>query len=375
MYTFYIIALIPAIIGCILFIFNRNIHWQEWICGTICAFLVSGLIHIVAFHGITADLETWSGSITKIAHFPKWTEEYRKRHTETYYTGSGKNRQAHTRTWYTTEHQTHPEHWVAYANYGEYSEDKNISVSIFNDIKKNFGGNVINGGKQSPSHGGKFDGGDNNIYVTQNSNGYIVPVTTTRHFTNKIKATPSVFSFAKVPAGIPVYPWPNNPDWMRSGRLMGVKDIGLREFDLMNTYLGPKKKVNVIIAGFKSADSTLGQWQEAAWTGGKKNDLVLTYGYEGTNVLWAKVFGWTDKTICKANLETILTSHPINNDILPLIQKEILVNYTKKNWHDFDYLTVDPPPWAYTTLIIIMVISQGAFWIWSHYNEFHKMDG
>ena len=69
-----------------------------------------------------------------------------------------------------------------------------------------------------------IDGGDNNIYSTRNATGYIYPVTCERHFENKIKAAPSVFSFAKVPQGVPVHPWPKNPDWMHSGRLIGVND-------------------------------------------------------------------------------------------------------------------------------------------------------
>ena len=372
MYLFYIIALLPAIIGCLLFIFNKKISWKEWVGGTIIAFLTSAIIHGIAFYGVTADQETWSGKIIKVAHFPQWREEYRQRHTQIYYTGSGKNRRSHTRVWYTTEHATHPEHWVAYANYGEYSENKNIGLPLFNEIKSNFGGKIENGGKQSCSHGGHFDGGDNNIYATHNVTGYIYPVTCKKYFENRIKAAPSVFSFVKVPSDAPVYPWPENPDWMHSGRLIGVNGIDLRKFDIMNSNLGPTKKINLIMIGFNSPDSMLGQLQEAAWIGGRKNDLVLCYGYEGTNVLWSSVFGWSEKEICKRNLETLILNNPINNEILPLISKEIVENYTKKEWKKFSYISIDPPRWSYITLFIVMFITQGLFWIWAHVNEFTK---
>ena len=161
MIAFYIIALIPAIIGCILFMLDKKINWQEWLCGTAIAFLVSGIMHGIAFWGMCVDQETWSGTITRASHFPQWVEQYEEGHTETTTDSDGDTT---TRTWYTTEHATHSEHCIAYLNFGEISEEKDISLQLFNEIKKNFGNVIEDGGKQSNSHGGHFDGGDNNIY-------------------------------------------------------------------------------------------------------------------------------------------------------------------------------------------------------------------
>ena len=373
-YSFYLIALIPSIIGSILFICNRKVNWMEWIGGTLIAFLVSGIMHGIAIYKMTADLETWSGEITHVCHFPRWVEEYEKMHTRQVADGVDKDGHTTYRTeiYYTTEHDTHHEHWVAYLNFGTISEERGISLQTFNEIKARFGGVIEDGGKQSTSHGGHFDGGDNNIYRTSNKTGYIYPVTTIRHFENRIKAAPTLFSFPSIPTNCPVYEWPENPNWMASDRLLGVSGVDPREFDLMNSRLGPIKLINVIMVGFNSADSMLGQWQEAKWIGGKKNDLVICYGFESTKVLWAYCFGWTEKDICKRNLETIILTHPINNNIIPLIENEIKTNYVKKDWHKFDYITIEPPRWAYVVLIIVMIITQIAFWFWADSNEFDK---
>jgi len=346
MYIFYLLALCPSIIGGILFIFNRRVVWQEWLCGTAIAFLVSGIMHGIALYGMCADIETWSGKITQTSHFPQWVEQYQQQHTQTYTTGSGKNQRTHTRTWYTTEHATHHEHWTAYLNFGQISEEKDISLQLFNEIKANFGGVIEDGGKQSTSHGGHFDGGDNNIYATQNRTGYIYPVTTIRKFENRIKAAPTVFSFAKVPEGTKVYEWPQNPNWMQSDRLLGVTGINQLEFDRMNTRLGPRKLVNVIVVQFNSSDSMLGQWQEAKFIGGKKNDLVLCYGKVGTNVVWSRVFGWTER--------------------------EIKSTYVKKDWSKFSYISIEPPTWAYITLISVMILTQLGLWLWFMFNDYDK---
>lgn len=359
---------------------NKRVNWQEWLGGTAVAFVIAGIMHGIAVFNMTDDIETWSGRITHACHFPQWVEEYKVAiyKTETYTTGTGKNRQTHTRrvfSHYETRHDTHSEHWIAYLSFGTYSEEKSIDLRSFNEIKSNFGNVIENDGKQSSHHGGHFDGGDNNIYKAVNKTDYVYPVTTIRRFENRIKAAPTLFSFAKVPTNAPVYNWPENPNWMHSDRLLGVVGVNPLEFDRMNARLGPHKRVNVIMVGFNSADSMLGKWQEAKWIGSKKNDIVLCYGFQGTNVLWSYVFGWTEQAICKRNLETILLTKPINTDILPAIEKEIKATYIIKDWSKFDYITIEPPRWAFITLIILMVLTQGGFWVWSIMNPFTKDDG
>lgn len=381
MFSFYLIALIPAIIGAILFISNHKVHWVEWLSGTLIAFIVSGIMHGMAFYGITDDIECWSGQITHASHFPQWVEEYKVAiyRTETYYTGSGKNRTMHTRrvfSHYETRHDTHREYYMAFLNFGEISQEKEISLQTFNEIKGNFGNVIENGGKQSTSHGGHFDGGDNNIYVAPNKTGYLYPVTTIRHFSNRIKAAPTVFSFVKVPTNTPVYEWPVNNNWMASDRLINENRISVLEFDRMNSRLGPVKFVNVIFINFGDNGSEIAELQKAKFIGGKKNDIVMCYGQVGTNNVagWSMCFGWSESEICKRNLETLILSNPINDSILKLIENEIKANYVIKRWEDFDYISIDPPTWSYIVLIIIMVLTQGGFWAWANYNEFTKKD-
>ena len=372
----YAIALVPALIGVALYIFRKEVSWLEWLGCTAMAFAASGIMHGIALWGMTDDIETWSGRVVQVAHHPAWVEEYRQRHSETYYTGSGKNRQSHTRTWYTTEHDHHPEHWMADKNYGTYSDDQEISQAEYARIKAELGNTVVDGGKQGTHHGGHHDGGDNSIYSTPNTTRYIHPVTTTKHFENRVKAAPTLFSFAKVPPGTPVFPYPSSPSWDRSGRLLGaaVGSVDLTAFDQMNSRLGPTKKVNVIIVGFPGGDSSIGHWQEALWIGGRKNDLVLCYGTAPGNPkpTWAYCFGWTEKTDVKRSLETIAISSPVSTDMLKAIEAEVSRNYVIKDWKKFDYISIDPPRWAYITLIILMVLVQGGWWLWAFNNQFSK---
>lgn len=377
MWIFYICALIPITIGGVLLWKDEQINWIEWLIGTAVAFLMAGIFHMTAIWGMTGDIETWSGEITKVSHYPRWVEEYQERHEETYYTGSGNKRVAHTRVWYTTEHDTHYEHWEATRNFGSYSDEAEIDQGQFHEIARRFGNHIVNDGTQSFNHfGGSFDGGDRNIYSAHDETGYLFPVTTTKSFENKIKAAPSVFSFTKVPTNIFVHPWPNNPDWMHSGRLLGTASMFIDSYkwDCMNALLGPMKRVNVIMIGFEDEPADYAHYQQAAWIGGKKNDLVICFGGGNSSkpAEWSYVFGWTEKEIVKKNLQTILLQHPINNNLLPLIADEINKNYTIKDWHKFDYITIEPPMWSYWAYFLGMIIVQGGLYFYFHSNEYDK---
>lgn len=374
MWFFYLFALVPVTIGAILLWKNKEIVWQEWIIGTIVAFIVAGIMHFIAITGMTSDEETWSGVITKVSYHPYWVERYTEHHSETVRDSKGNS---HTRTWTTIEYDTHHEHWIAHRDFGTYNDTQNIEESLFNEITHKFGGKIVEDGKQSYNH---FDGtkssGDRNIYSAYNNKGYIYPVTINRSFENRIKASPTVFSFVKVPTNINVYPWPSNPDWMHSSRLLGTATVFLDTYkwDCMNSYLGPRKQVNVILVGFGNQPAEYGQWQQAKWIGGKKNDLVICFGRATRNepAQWAYVFGWTEKELVKKNLETIFTENPINNNIIPLVVEEISKNYTIKDWSKFDYITITPPAWSYLTYFIIMIVTQGGLYWYFNSNEYSK---
>jgi len=314
---------------------------------------------------MTSDVETWSGRISKAVHHPRWVEEYEEMHTRT--VGSGKN--ARTETYYTTEHRTHNKKWVSHNNYGSSSSKENISEAFYNEIKAKWGGqkclSVVRGRRPG------FDSGDRNDYILTPKTDYVFPVVKSYTFENRVKAAPSVFSYSKVPKTAKVYKYPINSSWRKSNRVLGTATgpIKILEWDRMNSRLGPRKKVNVILIGFGLGNSGIAQLQEAKWIGGKKNDLVLCYGGTNEKTEWAYVFGWTEEEIVKRNLETILMEFPVNIEILPKIEKEIVKNYKIKKWKKFNYISVEPPLWTYLALLGILVVTQGGFLTWSYLNS------
>lgn len=374
MWVFYVCAIFPVLIGAFFLWKDEQVTWVEWLCGAAASFILAGILHGCAIYGMTADIETWSGVITKVSHCPRWVERYTETHSETVDDGNGKS---HTRTWTTTEYDTHFEHWTATRDFGSYSDQENIEESLFREVTHKFGGRIGEDGTQSYDHwDGSVSSGDRNIYSAYNNTGYVYPVTTTKHFENRIKAAPTVFSFSKVPTNISVYPWPENPDWMHSDRLVGTASVLVNHYkwDCMNTSLGPRKRVNVILVGFGDVPTDYGQYQQAKWIGGKKNDLVICFGgaTRTETAKWTYVFGWTESELVKKNLQTLLLDHPINDDLIFLIAEEVSKNYVIKDWHKFDYITLDPPTWSYWVFFIFMILTQGGLYIYFHKNEFSK---
>lgn len=386
MWFFYLCSLIPLIIGLILFIRHKKVIWQEWLISAACAFLLSGIFHVIAANSNLGDVETWSGKIVMAKKFSAWQEYYQEAiyrteyytTTEIYYANGKSRTRTVTKSRRVFSHwedrtRWHDEHYKMFSNI---STDYNIPKEEFYMLMQKFSNMVAVAGKRTTGeHNSKMIAGNKDDYESKPVSGYIYPVTRLVPFENRVKAAPSVFSFVKVPTNMNLPDWPNNPNFRQSDRLIGdaAKRINIFKWDQMNAVLGPLKEVNVIMIGFTNASTMIAQYQEAKWVNGKKNDLVLCYNIDNSNkVTWTRVFSWTEKEICKRNLETLLLTTPINDDILPKISDEILKNFERKDWHKFDYITVEPKPWVYFTFITLLVLSQVGIWIFNIRNDMEK---
>lgn len=359
MWIFYIIALLPALIGLLLYVFNKEVIWREWLGCVAISFVIAGLAHFIVFNVMTHDTETWSGCVTDAVYMPKWHYYYIETHTTTDADGNT--------TIYIDTHSGYrgPDWWVE-TTLGQID----TTESKWNEIKSNFGSVVFS----KPGYRPDYDSGDKNDYHTKNTTDYIEPVNTTKGFRNMFKASQNVLSFVKVPKDVKVYDYPKNPSSFVSGRLVGnaINRINIKEWDQMNARIGATKKVNVILVEFQDKDEIYGQYQEAKWLGGKKNDLITTYGTYRDKVTWVYTFGWTEKNIVKQNLNTLLLQKDINNKIIPEIEKEVIKNYQIKNWKKFDYLTIYPPISSLIIMIISLIVFQVGYWYWAMTNEFNK---
>jgi hypothetical protein len=334
--------------------------------GSAIGFLTAGIFHLITIQGMTRDIETWSGSVVSSTYHPWWRAEWTE--IETYTDGNGNEQ---TRIVHKSE--DHPEHWTCYVSYGRQKADYSISREEFEDF--------INFFKCQPAafrpHKADFAKGDPNDYQVVNKSGVLIPANDTYAFENRIKAAPSVFSYHSVPKTAKVFEYPVSRSWRRSARLVGTaaNEFSIGAWDSMNSELGPLKKVNLIVVGFpEDADSSLAHDQEAKWIGGKKNDVVICYGgprMDGKPA-WSYVFGWTDSTLIKSNLETLFIDNAPSNDLLCQIKTEVLANYKIKDWSQFDYITVEPPWWSFIILMAAMAAAQAGWYWFANTNDMKK---
>ena len=368
MYFFYTLAFVFTVVGAVFWIKSPRITWQEWLLSSVVAFGLAGTFHLISYFGRTADLEMWRGEVVKIVYYPKWVEEYQQSHTETYACGSDSDGRTKycTRTYYTTEYRTHYPYWQAETNI---EKNFNIKKEKYENLAQ------IMGGKQVSERIYKsgFYSGDRNIYYYKNLSENIIPVNSVKRWSNRLKASPSIYSFAKVSKDQEnlLFPWPNGENHFDSGTLLGQSGgIDLFSWDVLASKVGPEKQANIIFVGFPSGSSSdLGQWQQALWAGGKKNDIVIAAALNGEKAEWAFSFGWSENSQVFAELDSIVSTNPINNEILPKIEKAIIENYERKSWKDFDYISVEPPSWAFWVYPLFMVVFQVLIFIWAYRND------
>lgn len=376
MLFFYAVAMLPLLIGIYLWYKNQEVIWWEWVIGSVLGFVMAGLFHVIAIQAQCRDHEILSGKIKFATHHPKWVSRHKVDDyiTETYTDSNGGIHTRQVKVGFHYEYRNHPEHWTCELYFGTYAGTmtQEIEQGFFLQISDKFcGGKLTTIDPWKPG----FHSGDPNDYRAENKTGFLYPVTCRKSFQNRIKASPSLYSYAPVPKDVKVFPYPSCRDTFASDRLIGTakKTINLMEWDRMCSRLGPIKKVNLILIGFGDASSDIAHYQEAAWIGGKKNDLVMCYGgKDHLNPSWSYVFGWSDKSIVKINLQNILIRHAIDTDIIPAIENEVYRNYEIKEWGDFKYLQVEPPKWSYWVYLLVAGLAQSGFWWWARNNPFGK---
>jgi hypothetical protein len=403
MWFFYVIAALLIIGGGVAWKMSNRIVWWEWLISGSVALVMAVVFQVIAVIGMTDDVETWSGQLTEAVYRPAWREYYEEAvyrteyYTETeYYTDSKGNRQSRTVTksrrvfsHWEPHWRNHPDKWTKHDSF-ERSWD--IQKSEYDEILSRFGQqNSRPGTRRTWEHASRMVSGDPNDYVATNVKRYIYPVTIWKHWENRVQAAPTAFSFPKVPEGAPVFEYPKNDDPFSSNRVLGTATSVMPSlfWDQMNARLGPTKHVNVILIGFGEKDSSIADMQRAKWIGGKKNDLVLCYGGSSDPKVasWARVFSWSDADVMKHNLETIMLQNKITPPIpavagaveakqgfYELVEAEIHKNFVIKDWHQFDYISVEPPLWSYMVYIIVICLVQGGLWFFFMNNDEGKDD-
>lgn len=397
----YLMAFIPLVIGTGLWLFCKKIVWWESLIGTVIGIIIVLLFQLVGTSSQTDDTETWSGQVLQVSYIPSWEEYYeyevyrteyyttteRESYTEYYTDSKGKSK---SRTKYRTvivrKSRQVFDHWghATRQHYAEYYLidsfcNMSISSSLYNDILNKFGNTTKQtaGRRKTGDHNSHMISGDPMDYTSVNTTNYIYPVNKTCKFENRIKASKSIFSFVKIDEkDDTIFSYPTSNDHFDANRTLGKVGVDKLVIEQLNSVVGPKNHVNIIVVGYDDKPIEEALKLESKWISGKKNDLVICFSTKGSALnkpQWVYVFTWSESDLCKENIKSIILKNGLTKDSIPLIQKEIENNFKIKDWHKFDYITIEIPICVYIWLFIIEIVLVGSWFLFAFFNDADKI--
>jgi hypothetical protein len=340
--------------------------------------MVAGISKLCMLN-VTADTEYWGGYITKIEYFEPWDEWIDQ--TCEYPCGedcdsNGENCQTVYCEYDCSYRDYHPEHYRVTNNIGEsWSVKKSEYLRLYKkfgtgktfvDLRRDY--YTIDGDKYVTKWGGE----DNTFEATVSKHTY----------TNKVQVASDVFNFPEVDTNdiklYGLYDYPSIHSYYKQPGIIGSvqnKKQHEHSMELLNGKLGHSKQLKTFILIFKNKSRDAGYKQEAHWKGGNKNEFVLCVGVDDdNNVDWVYPFSWTEAQICKVNIRTFVEDQK-QFDVgktIDYMYSELNENFVRKEFADFDYLTIDPSDthlfWTYFASLFV-TIGLSIFFVMNNFDE------
>jgi hypothetical protein len=169
--------------------------------------------------------------------------------------------------------------------------------------------------------------------------------------------------FQEVLLGEDSIPWMEKHERIKAERLMQYS----------SGYWGPRVHGKIWVLLFKDLPQTAALMQEAYWDGGNDNEIVICIGLssESRELQWTKVFSWTPNRKILVDLrEDIMNTKYFNfKEISKIIDKR-MPDFERRDFKEFNYITVDPPTWSIVVTFIITLLLTIGLCYWAIVNEF-----
>lgn len=364
----YLSLAIPVVISAFaLWKFHHEIKWWELTIPFAVAIALIIGFKILGERNATKDSEIWGGWVVNARYYEDWNEYIHQTCTRT--VSCGKD---------CTTIETYDCSYVAY--YPEYwqIEDSNgqnslISKGHYNKLVSKHGTRprFVDMGRHYYS-----DDGDMYQSTWPRTEETRTDVTTEHEYENRVQASRSVFSYRKISPeaanveGLFDYP---ETTLFRYPSVLGDcgpnTKLANEKLRRHNTKLGAKKQVRMWVICTDSTDPMFGQDQEAYWVGGNKNEVVLVKG-QG----WVHVFSWTDHKEPLIETRDFVVAMDAFDPVaaVDFMAQKIDLEFQRKHFEDFSYLTVETPTWAiWTTWGLVLLTSCGITW-WNINNGYYE---
>jgi hypothetical protein len=343
-------------------LFTKKIAWWEYLGCLLLPLIAIVIAKQASIHSQTTDTEIRNFYITRAEYYEPWDEYIHRTCTESYACGSDSkgNTQYCTRTYDCSYVDYHSAQWIIYDNTGN---GRGISASMFAWLCNEYGNKTF-----KDMHRG-YHSIDGDMYYTTFNGKFekLVPLTEQFTYENRIQCSKSVFNFKEVDTsdikryGLFKYPAPVLFDYKP---ILGWKDsLASLTLARSNGLYGSLKKVHMMMLVFKDKPYDAAMLQENLWKGGNKNEFILCVGVsKDTTIQWTKVISWTDVDVLKIRVARQVKEMKKFNaqQAVKIMVNDASNNFVKKNFRDFNYITVEPTTtaivWAY---IIVFLITLG----------------
>ena len=365
-----LIFLIPIVTaGILAFKFREKTALWEYAVVLVPSLLLFFALKYSFVYISSLDKEYLSDLVSKITYYEDWDETVMVTHTRTVSCGNGKTR---TETYVVPERRYHPKRYVYETVTGEtndVSEDEYKLIcyklnmpAVFKDMHRSYRSK------------------DGDAYVTSwnrtRENSY--PVTWIHLYQNKVKASSySIFKYGNMSEEeikenkLFDYPEIKNND---QNPILGFNatDTDIDAVRYLNGYRGPKNQIHVFILCFNNPSLEVAEMQKAYWQGGNKNEFVVCLGVKNNTVIWCNPFSWSDEPMLEVKTRDYFIKHPDINfkDYAEWLDTQIDKNWHRKEFNDFNYLSIELSiGWYIAILIIILCYNVGiSYWVIT--NEF-----
>lgn len=370
-----IVPLITA--AALLFLYRAKTCWWEYLLVIGPSIVLIFLLKLIMVSYNTSDTEYLGDHITHVRHYDEWDEWItRTCHYETC-TGTGNSRSCTTHSYDCSYRQYHSEYWVKITSLGK---EITIDRSEYKSLLKRFGSQEQFVDMNRDFY--RLDG-DAQQYAWLGGPLEVEAVTAEHSYTNKVKASSSVFKFQDIDEkeakewGLKDYP---KVSVDKQSVIIGEYPPDLRaerKLDYINGVYGPKHQVRVFILLYKNQPYSVVNKQVSYWQGGNKNELLIHIGLDSLThkIQWYDGTSWMDKPEATAAIKTFLsTQESFSADRLADAMLQIIPrHWHRKNFSDFDYLEVEITPTQLSWLLILLLVYNIGISVWAVRNQYDEI--
>lgn len=358
-------------IGVILF-FHRRVIWWEILIPLLSSVLLITIFKFTVGSSKVKDIEFWGNYIVATCYYEDWNEYIHRICTESYPCGTDANGKTIycTRTYDCSYVDYHPEYFSMILNS---EKEIRIKQKDYLRLKKKFGDNHF------VELNRNYHTDDGDLWKSDYDESYekFEFIATKHTYKNKVQASDDVFNFPEVDTAditlYGLYEYPEIKDFYKLPAIIGHKEYSqdskiIKKFDWINGKLGMNKQLRVWILIYENKSFHAGELQEALWKGGNKNEFVVSVGLDKDgNVQWCYPFSWTEIEILKIETRNfVLDMEKLDlSKLADFLYKELNAKFVRKEFADFDYLTVEPPMWSViaTFIVVFLVNLVLSFWV------------